>query len=116
LTSETLPPSSTASSSMPVVGTFADSLTNIMAAAAASNPMTSRPCLEEPVRGRSEVRCNNKAPGQKSYSCSPTSEASSDIEQSGMADEYELPEFLRHGPEEIQSSPLLHRQKLQVSI
>ena len=107
LTSGTLPSSSTASSPVPTMGSFADSLTGIMAAAAASNPMTSRPCREEPVRGRSEVRCNNKAPGEKTYSYSPTSEASSDLEKKDTADEYELPEFLqRPDHETVDSSPL----------
>ena len=84
--------------------TFAQSLTNMMAASCAagavSSPVEPMPRLDESVRGRI------MAPMQKTYSYSPTSEAESD--EDGF-DEFErsLLQFLQRSVDEhVSSSPL----------
>ena len=80
---------------------FADTLTNMVAAAAASNPLVSVPRAEEPARGRSIARDTHHY-GQKTYSYSPTSEAESEPDQ-----DHHLPVFLqRSTAEHVPSSPL----------
>ena len=80
---------------------FADTLTNMVAAAAASNPLVSVPRAEEPARGRSIARDTHYYV-QKTYSYSPTSEAESEPDQ-----DHNLPVFLqRSAAEHVPSSPL----------